>query len=66
MTISGGIGGAVSGPLMVIALTLLYFDARVRKEGLDLQLLMANLQQGTPDSVMPPAAIPGAPQEPAV
>jgi len=32
------------GPLMTIALTLLYFDNRVRKEGFDLQLMMATLQ----------------------
>ncbi len=65
MTISGGIGGAVSGPLMVIALTLLYFDARVRKEGFDLQLMMANLQQERPGSAMPPEIAPTSPQEPA-
>lgn len=66
MTIAGGIGGAVSGPLMVIALTLLYFDARVRKEGFDLQLMMANLQAERPGSAMPPSMAPTAPQEPAV
>jgi hypothetical protein len=32
------------GPLLTIALTLLYFDNRVRKEGFDLQLMMATLQ----------------------
>lgn len=47
-TISGGIGGTLSGPLIAIALTLLYFDARVRKEGFDLQLMMANLGAHTP------------------
>jgi len=66
MTITGGIGGAVSGPLMVIALTLLYFDARVRKEGFDLQLMMANLHQDTAAPAMPPAMAPAVPQEPAV
>jgi hypothetical protein len=32
------------GPLLTIALTLLYYDERVRKEGFDLQLMMANLE----------------------
>lgn len=65
MTIAGGVGGAISGPLMVIALTLVYFDARVRKEGFDLQLMMANLQQDRPGSAMPPGIAPATPQEPA-
>jgi hypothetical protein len=33
------------GPLLTIGLTLLYFDNRVRKEGFDLQLMMATMQQ---------------------
>jgi len=32
------------GPLATIALTLIYYDLRVRKEGFDLQLMMATLQ----------------------
>ncbi len=35
------------GPLLTIALTLVYYDQRVRKEGFDLQLMMASLQPGT-------------------
>jgi hypothetical protein len=31
------------GPLLTIALSLLYYDQRVRKEAFDLQLMMANL-----------------------
>lgn len=62
-TISGGIGGTLSGPLIAIALTLLYFDARVRKEGFDLQLMMANL--GPPPAVEPQSiAAPRATSEP--
>jgi len=34
-------------PLLTIALTLLYYDERVRKEGFDLQLMMATLEGGT-------------------
>jgi hypothetical protein len=40
------------GPLLTIALTLIYYDQRVRKEGFDLQLMMASLQPGS----QPPAA----------
>jgi hypothetical protein len=54
-TISGGLGGALSGPLMAIALTLLYFDARVRKEGFDLQLMMSSLSGEMPAIAAPPA-----------
>jgi MFS family permease len=32
------------GPLLTIALTLVYYDQRVRKEGFDLQLMMSKLQ----------------------
>lgn len=32
------------GPLLEIALTLIYYDERVRKEGFDLQLMMSNLE----------------------
>jgi len=43
-------GGFVStslvGPLVSIALTLIYYDQRVRKEGFDLELMMARLQPG--------------------
>jgi len=35
------------GPLATIALTLIYYDERVRKEGFDLQLMMASLQSGS-------------------
>ena len=35
------------GPLATIALTLIYYDQRVRKEGFDLQLMMATLDPGS-------------------
>jgi len=35
------------GPLATIALTLIYYDQRVRKEGFDLQLMMAALVPGS-------------------
>ncbi len=42
-TITGSIGGAFTGPLMIVAFAVLYYDLRVRKEGLDLQVMLANL-----------------------
>jgi len=46
-----GIGNFLStslvGPLVTIALTLVYYDQRVRREGFDLQLMMAALQPGS-------------------
>jgi hypothetical protein len=47
--VAGTIGGAVTGPLMIIALAVFYYDVRIRKEGLDLQLMVADLDH-------PPAA----------
>jgi len=34
------------GPLLTIALTLVYYDQRVRKEGFDLQLMMSTIEGG--------------------
>lgn len=49
VTIASAFAGYIStslvGPLLTIGLTLLYFDNRVRKEGFDLQLMMATMQQ---------------------
>ena len=40
------ISTSLVGPLATIALTLIYYDQRVRKEGFDLELMMANVQPG--------------------
>ena len=57
--ISGGVAGALTGPLFTIALVLLYYDIRVRNEAYDLQLMMAALgppsPQATPTQPVPPA-----------
>jgi hypothetical protein len=45
------LAGALAGPIATIALSLVYFDQRVRKEAFDLQLMMAAVD-GTP----PPGA----------
>jgi MFS family permease len=55
--VSAGAGGALAGPFLMIALALAYYDTRVRKEGFDLQLMMAALDQTSP-AATPVAAIP--------
>jgi MFS family permease len=45
--VAGTIGGTFTGPIMIVGLALLYYDARVRDEGLDLQLMMAALDGET-------------------
>ena len=41
--ISGAIGGMLSGPIMIIGLAMVYYDLRTRKEALDLELLLENV-----------------------
>ncbi len=43
--IAGAVGQTLAGPLLMIGLALLYYDTRIRKEGLDLQLIMDALDQ---------------------
>ena len=43
--VAGTIGNAITGPIMIVALAVFYYDVRIRKEGLDLQLMVANLDQ---------------------
>ena len=43
-TITGSVGGAFTAPLMIVAFAVLYYDLRVRHEGLDLQLMLAGLE----------------------
>ena len=38
--LGGGVGWALTGPLLSIGMALLYFDLRVRKEALDLEMAM--------------------------
>jgi hypothetical protein len=42
--VGGFVSASLVGSLATIALTLIYYDQRVRKEGFDLQLMMAALQ----------------------
>lgn len=41
--VSGAVGGMISGPVMIIGLAMMYYDLRIRKEALDLELMIANL-----------------------
>jgi hypothetical protein len=41
----GGVAGAATAPLLMVSFAIAYYDLRVRKEGFDLQLMMANLSQ---------------------
>jgi hypothetical protein len=42
--VSGGIGQAMLGSLVIIVLALCYYDARIRKDAFDLQLMLASLE----------------------
>jgi Membrane domain of glycerophosphoryl diester phosphodiesterase len=44
-TVFGSIGGAFTAPLMIVAFAVLYYDLRVRREGLDVQLMLDNLNR---------------------
>jgi hypothetical protein len=57
-TVTGSIGGAFTAPLMIVAFAVLYYDLRVRNEGLDLQLMLAGLDAPA-DAAPAPALIPG-------
>jgi len=48
------LGGTITGPITTIALVLMYYDQRVRKEAFDLQLMMEAVGQAAP---APPAAV---------
>jgi len=50
------LSASLVGPLATIALTLVYYDQRVRKEGFDLQLMMSRLQGNTQAAAATPSA----------
>ena len=45
---AGAIGSALTGPISMIAVVLLYYDSRIRKEAFDLQFMMSSLDRSTP------------------
>ena len=47
-TVAGTVGGTLTSPFLVIGLAVLYYDARIREEGLDVQLALGALD-GPPD-----------------
>ena len=48
ISISGALGSALASPLLMIAPVLFYYDLRIRKEGFDLQHMMALLPDSKP------------------
>ena len=48
LAMSGAVGGAITGPILLIALVLCYYDTRIRKEAFDLQFMMTSLDQPAP------------------
>ena len=56
-SVSGAVGGAITGPVMIVALAVFYYDLRIRKEGLDVQLMMTRLDSVAPAGA-PPASLP--------
>ena len=48
-SVSGTIGTTLTTPFMIIGLALIYYDARIREEGFDLELTLAALD-GAPDA----------------
>lgn len=49
--VTGAAASALTSPLAVVAMAVLYYDLRVRKEGLDLEMMIAGLRS---DSTLPP------------
>jgi hypothetical protein len=49
----GAGGGAITTPPLMVALTLLYYNTRVLREGYDLQLMLERLGSGTAAGVLP-------------
>jgi hypothetical protein len=54
--VSGAVGGAITGPLLMIVLVLCYYDSRIRKEAFDLQFMMSSLDHPTPAQDSPSPA----------
>jgi hypothetical protein len=55
MSVFGAIGGALTGPLLMIVLVLCYYDSRIRKEAFDLQYMMTSLEPPPVPGVVSPA-----------
>jgi len=42
---AGAVGSALTGPISMIAIVLLYYDSRIRKEAFDLQFMLSSLDR---------------------
>jgi hypothetical protein len=49
--VAGFIAGTLAGPIATIAIALLYYDERVRKEAFDLQLMMEAVGEQPPQTM---------------
>jgi len=57
-TVMGGVAGALVAPLMMIALVLLYYDVRMRREAFDLNYMLGALDgKAQPPPASPPPAV---------
>jgi hypothetical protein len=59
--VTGSIASALTSPLAVVAMAVLYYDLRTRNEGLDVELLVARLHETPPAAQPKPssAVLPG-------
>lgn len=59
--ITGSIASALTSPLAVVAMAVLYYDLRIRNEGLDVELMIAKLREtaSSPSGQSPTAVLPG-------
>ncbi len=48
--IAGFLGGTLAGPIATIAIALVYYDERVRREAFDLQVMMESIGQAPPSA----------------
>jgi hypothetical protein len=48
--IAGFLGGTLAGPIATIAIALVYYDERVRREAFDLQIMMESIGQAPPSA----------------
>ena len=51
----GAVAGMFSGPIMIIGVAMLYFDLRIRKEALDLNIMLDSIDAKAPPLATPPA-----------
>jgi len=58
--VAGTVASVLSGPFLVLVLALFYYDARVRKEALDIRMLLTKAEsEALPQPVAPASPVPG-------